>query len=299
MTTADSAPTPQGLLANLEDLWQGIDEMLGSLGPNDWSREHGPDWTFADVPYHLAYFDQRLIAAPIERGAEVSEPEQRIWTNLDDLNSWNAEMFYRRRPDHTTEQSLEAMQESRESIRSLVGPMRAADLESPVFTPLFGGWLNAGAMLMACGAHTWNHHTELRLRLDRADPQPAEATVQAALGFYNMLVPHIMLDREQAASTQLTAVMEYTGPGGGTWTCRVADGGFTVSEGGAEQPDIVITQSPETFVKTFVGMADPAALMQSGEIQMEGSPESMQAYGALFPPPDPSRVIPPMGATSL
>ena len=35
MTTAESAPSPQGLLANLEDLWQGIDEMHGSLGPSD------------------------------------------------------------------------------------------------------------------------------------------------------------------------------------------------------------------------------------------------------------------------
>ena len=299
MTTVKSAPTPQGLLANLEGLWQGIDEMLGSLGPSDWSRQHGPDWTFADVPYHLSYFDRDLIATAIERGPDVPEAEQRVWRDFNDLNAWNAELFARRPADQTPQGSLEAMQASREAIGRVVGPMSEADLGRPVFMPLFGAWINAGAVLMACGGRTWNHHTELRLRLERSEPQPNAAAVQTSLGFYNMLAPHIMLDREQAASRQLTAVMEYTGPGGGTWTCRVADGGFTVSEGRVEQPDLVITQSPETFVKAWIGMEDPAALMQTGEIQMQGSPESMQAYGTLFPPPDPSKAIPPMGATTL
>ena len=35
MTSAQTQPTPQGLLGNLENLWQGIDEMLDSLGPED------------------------------------------------------------------------------------------------------------------------------------------------------------------------------------------------------------------------------------------------------------------------
>ena len=299
MTTAETAPTPQGLLANLENLWAGIDEMLGSLGPNDWSRQHGPDWTFADVPYHLSYFDQELIVTAIDRGPDVPEAEQHVWRDFNELNAWNVEMFARRPAGQTPQQSLEAMQATREALRRVVGPMSDADLDRPIFTPLFGAWINAGAMLMACGGHTWNHHTELQLRLERTEPQPSAAAVQTSLGFYNTLAPHIMLDREQAASRQLTVVMEYTGPGGGAWPCRVAGGGFTVSEGRAEQPDLVITQSTDTFVKTWIGMADPAALMQSGEIQMQGSPESMEAYGALFQPPDPSKAIPPMGAASL
>ena len=299
MTPPETAPTPQGLLANLENLWAGIDEMLGSLGPIDWSRQHGPDWTFADVPYHLSYFDQELVASPIERAPNAPEAEQRVWRDFNDLNAWNAEMFARRPADQTAQQSLETMQASREALRSVVSQMSDADLDRPAFMPLFGAWINAEAMLMACGGHTWCHHTELRLRLERTEPQPSAAAVQTSLGFYNTLAPHIMLDREQATSRQLMAVMEYTGPGGGAWTCRVTDGGFTVSEGRAEQPDLVITQSPDIFVKTWIGMSDPAALMQSGEIQMQGSPESMEAYGALFPPPDPSTAIPPMGPTSL
>ena len=123
--------------------------------------------------------------------------------------------------------------------------------------------------------------------------------MHTSLAFYQTLAPHIMLNREQAATRRLTAVMDFPGHGGGVWTCTVGDGGFTVSEERAEKPDIVMTQSPDTFVKTWIGMADPAQLIQSGEIKVEGTPESMETYGALFSPPEPSQAIPAMGAPSL
>ncbi|GAC1533568.1 MAG: hypothetical protein NVS2B7_00870 [Herpetosiphon sp.] len=45
------------LRATREELWPCLDDILDTLGPNAWLRQHGPAWTFADVPYHLAYFD--------------------------------------------------------------------------------------------------------------------------------------------------------------------------------------------------------------------------------------------------
>ena len=299
MTSAQTQPTPQGLLGNLENLWQGIDEMLDSLGPEDWSRPHGPDWTYADVPYHLSYFDRELAARAIERGPDVPQAEQRVWRDFNDLNAWNGEWFAKRPADQTPQQAVEQMQATREQLRSAVGQLGEGGLDRPVFLPLFGAWVNTGAVLMACGAHAWNHHTELRIRLERDGPEASESAVHTSLAFYQTLAPHIMLNREQAATRRLTAVMDFPGHGGGVWTCTVGDGGFTVSEERAEKPDIVMTQSPDTFVKTWTGMADPAQLIQSGEIKVEGTPESMEAYGALFSPPGPSQAIPAMGAPSL
>ena len=62
-------------LADLESIWRCYDAAFESLGPSDWSRKHGKDWTVADVPYHLAYFDRELVVGPIERGTHVSAAE--------------------------------------------------------------------------------------------------------------------------------------------------------------------------------------------------------------------------------
>ena len=48
--TASSTGTAAALLAELTELWGIIDELFGTLGPGDWSRKHGKDWTFAGRP---------------------------------------------------------------------------------------------------------------------------------------------------------------------------------------------------------------------------------------------------------
>jgi len=56
--------------------------MLGSLGPNDWSRKHGPGWIYADLSFHQSYFDKDSVAEPIERGKEVPAAEMKVWPTL-------------------------------------------------------------------------------------------------------------------------------------------------------------------------------------------------------------------------
>ena len=45
------APTSRtALLADLEGLWQRFDELVGTLGPDDWSGKHGQHWSFTLRP---------------------------------------------------------------------------------------------------------------------------------------------------------------------------------------------------------------------------------------------------------
>src|SRR3954468_12019262 len=74
------------MMADLEDLWRKIDQILNSLEPADWSRKHGKDWTFADVPYHLSYFDREIIASGILRGPNVPENEQHPMRTMNELS---------------------------------------------------------------------------------------------------------------------------------------------------------------------------------------------------------------------
>ena len=146
-------------------------------------------------------------------------------------------------------------------------------------------------------AHAWSEFTQLRFHMNRTAPQPSPEAEHAAVGFLQGLMP-AFLDREAAKGVTFTAVMEYTGPGGSSWTFRVADGQCTATEEHAINADIVVTQSPETFELIRQGKLDPAAAMQSGRLTAHGI-ENMERFGMLFHPPALDQQIPPMGPGAL
>src|ERR1700736_2417044 len=121
MTTFTSLTptTPAALLADLEGLWQRFDELVGTLGPDEWSGKHGQHWTFTDVPYHLAYFDLEVIATAIERGLAVPIGEQVLRTEAEQ-DAWNEIKFTQRPADTTPQQCLEQMQSGRQAIRDAI-----------------------------------------------------------------------------------------------------------------------------------------------------------------------------------
>lgn len=283
---AIAATTLASLLTDLDDLWRNLDAIFVSLESSDWSRQHGPHWTFADVPYHLAYFDREIVAHPIEQGLDLPTAEQWAARASPDLNAWNARRFAERPATQTVEQSLEQMRASRTAIQGVVGAMRDTDLERPTWFPLLvGGWLPARAVLEGCRFHTWSHFMELRLRhpegTRRSTQALHDATIHAALGDAMSFFP-LALNRVQAAAAQFSLVMEFAGPGAGAWTIRVADGACSVAEEWPARSDLVITQSAETFMKTRTGMLDPMVAIQSGEIKIQNI-EHMGMFALLFP----------------
>jgi hypothetical protein len=288
------ATTRDALAAELEDLWRCFDELFASLGPGDWSRRHGKDWTFADVPFHLAYFDRDVIAKGIERGANVPAEEQRVIRTLTELSAWNGRKFAERPAGQTPRQSLEQMRASRDAIRALVGRMGDGDLGRPAFSPLpGGGWVTVRQALEGCIGHTWNHVHQLRLYAKRAAPIPGASATHRALGFY-MNVFSLFVNRQEAARTPFTMVMAFTGPGGGVWTFHVASGACVVQEGPVGRADLVMTQRPETFVKTLAEMHNPMLAMLTGQIRVRGF-RKMGTFAKLFPPPKPDTVMEPAG----
>jgi hypothetical protein len=286
MTETRAATAPMTFLVDLEDLWHCLDALFASLAADDWSRRHGKHWTFADVPYHLGYFDHDIVAYPIERGSDLSTAEQWVARSNREVNAWNERMFARRVHGQTVVQSLAQMRASRDAIRRVVGRMHVTDFDRPAWFPLLvGGWVPTHAVLEGCRLHTWSHFMELRLRRparpQRSLPEPRAATTHGALGDLMGFFP-VLLNRVQAEQISLTLVMVFSGPGGGAWTVSVANGACTVSEGQAAQADLIVTQSPESFTKTRLELHDPVVAMQSGEIAVQGI-EHMGAFAALFP----------------
>ncbi|HKV59999.1 MAG TPA: DinB family protein [Ktedonobacteraceae bacterium] len=281
-STLLAPPTRTALLADLEGLWQSFDELVGILGPDDWSGKHGKHWTFTDVPYHLAYFDLEVIASAIRRGLHVPLNEQVMRTEAEQ-DSWNEIRFTQRPASTTPQQCLEQMRASRQAIRDAVAGLSEADLERPVFVPLVGlGWVSVRVALETCYSHTWNHFMQLRFWMKCIAPMLNPDQTHLALSCFMASFAR-NLDREQAAEQPgFIAVMEFSGPGGGAWTLDVAGRTCHVSEGRAAHVDVVMIQSPETFVKTRTGIEHPRLARLSGKIKVRGL-GNLGTFEKLFP----------------
>jgi hypothetical protein len=283
------------VLSDLEELWRCSDELFASLAPAEWRRRHGRDWTYADVPYHLSYFDRELVARPLARGRDVPLDEQRVMGTLAELDAWNRRMFAQRPADETPERSLARLREVRAEIRAILSGWSDEHLQQPAFMSIVGaGWLPASAILDTAVAHTWSHLTEARLRLGRPAPAPPAGATHRALGFFANFMPRFV-NREEAARGPFTAVMTFDGPGGGSWTTAVADGAVTTVEGAASEADLRLTMAPETFEKMKSRIQNPILLMLTGQVKVRGF-SKMGRYGRLFAMPGPETPVEPYRA---
>src|SRR5260370_15701306 len=276
------APTTRAaLLADLEGLWQRFDELVGTLGPDDWSGEHGKAWTFTDVPYHLAYFDLDVIDPAMKLGLNMPTSEQVLRTEAEQ-DAWNEIQFTQRPAGTPPQQCLEQMWTSRQAIRNAIAGLSEADFDRLVFIPLVGlGWVSVRVALETCYSHTWNHFMQLRFWMKCHALTPSPEQTHRALSYFMASFAENM-DRQQAAQTSLTMVMELSGPGGGVWTLHVADGICRVSEGRAAHAELVIIQSPETFVRTSTGIENPTLALWTGKIKVRGW-RNLGTFEKLFP----------------
>jgi len=198
-----------------------------------------------------------------------------------EINAWNERMFAKRPPGQTAEESVAQWRETCAEIRFLAAGMSDADLERPFFMPLLFGWTTAREGFAFTRSHDWSEFIQLRFHMGRGEPTPSPEITRAYLARIISFFP-MFLNQEAAAGQNFTAVLAFTDPGVGAFTLTVTDGMAAFGEGTAPDADVVMTQSAESFVKTMNGMHDPAAAMQTGEIQVNDF-AALATFGQLFP----------------
>ncbi len=68
------------LLAQIEEMWAHQDTLFANLNEtNGWGQQHGADWTFADVPYHLAYCNRDVVLRGLQLGHLFGAESPRSW----------------------------------------------------------------------------------------------------------------------------------------------------------------------------------------------------------------------------
>jgi len=280
----------------LEAGWKLFDDVYGSFDARRWAKKFGRTWTYAEQPYHLAYFDATLAtyAALGDRA-----PADRLHLrSMGELNEWNRRELAKRAPNHTVADSLAAMRESRDAIRRFIRGITDPQLEDRAWMPLIFGWATVGDVLRAIIVHNVAEYWKLWIRTGKRSPAPSPDAVHLRLDFMMNFMP-ATLNRDLAAKKPFVVTWDFVGPGGGAWTFNVANGACTISRSRPPRTDLTITMAPETFHKLIAKMTPPPLLMLTGQMKVKGF-GAMGTFAKMFPEPRPDQLIEPrLGASAM
>lgn len=276
------------LLGPLESIWADLDSLFADFGAEDWARVHGPDWTFVDIPFHLAYFDRDLIARPIVAGDGPDAPTDRMFRTLGDLNQWNDAYFAERPADHTIDDFLADMGDARDELRAALAAPRAA--EAPVFVSLPGaGWVDVAGAVKRVRTHSWNHFAEARVRHGRPAPTPDADIIHDAIGVNLGYRPLFCV--ADASTPPFSARLSIQGHGGGDWVIDIVDGDCCVIEDGVIDVDLTMSYADvDSFVAMNFAVAAPDSLIEQGRLEISDM-AAMARMAELIPPPGPDTVF--------
>lgn len=275
-----------GMRASLEEMWSALDSLFEEMSPVDWQLPHGPDWTFADLPYHLSYIDRLCVARPIELGEDLPAAERFQFCTINELNAWNQSNIDARPEGQPVEKSLEQMCDSRDFVQRVTANLTDADLAKPAWFPLLSmrGFRPAQVALGFCVGHTWGHMEEARVRIGHpgtmVNPQLTHAMLDG-----NIPGTTLFLDASRAREQNFSFALNITGPGGGTWAFQATDEGWQVSETESADTDLVLSQNLDAYIKTRFFINDMASLIESGDIEVDDE-KALSFYSHLFVIPD-------------
>lgn len=266
-------PDPTPILSDLETIWAAIDSFYQEFSPQDWSRKHGKDWTFADIPYHLAYFNQMVLDG-VRDDHQHPAP-----LTVEQLNSWNDQQFARRSASHAGAHALDYLHETQAALRQAAEGFAP---ETPVFMPLImvGGWRTLSFALEYLLNHSWTHFTESHLRrTGRLAILPARL-VHRALDFNMEGVAGVLMPGDLAGVDLVTGI-RLTGSGGGEWTFTMRDGRCAVEPQAAAKADGELTTDIATYMNiTYYGKSSVMTLL-TGKVRIKGM-SNVQQFQKLF-----------------
>ena len=284
----DPLTSLSSIKSELENGWRLFDGIYDTFDARQWAKKFGRTWTYAEQPWHLAYFD-RTMGDYLALGANVPANDRLHLRSMGDLNDWNRRELAMRGPNHTIQDSLAEMRKARDGIRARLGAMSEKDLDEKTWMPLIFGWVKARDVLQAIIVHNVAEFWKLWLRTGKRGPGPSPAAVHFRLDFM-MTFMGKTVNKELAAQRSFTMVWNFEGPGGGPWTFNVANGTCNVTQGLPPRFDLQISMKPENFHKLVAKMTPPPVLMLTGQMKIKGF-GAMNTFAKMFPEPSPEQQI--------
>ncbi|MDX1415579.1 MAG: hypothetical protein R3293_15395 [Candidatus Promineifilaceae bacterium] len=112
---ADNGKTMvNGIASQAQEIWEAVDNLFAGVSADERQQPHGPDWIFSDLPYHLGYIDQHLVARPLLLATNLPQVERLELSSVNKHNCWNDAQLAQLPAEQTVEVSLQQMHQSRE-----------------------------------------------------------------------------------------------------------------------------------------------------------------------------------------
>jgi uncharacterized protein (TIGR03083 family) len=241
--------TTQESLANLDATWTAIDDLAGSLTPEQWTTQSlCPDWTVQGVLVHATSIEQILIGWP--PGGEA--PFKQIVPVHRELSAMS--------PDELLARFRDVVRQRRAELAA----MTEADFATPGPTPV--GPANYGRFMDIRMFDNWVHQRDMRIPLgipgDDGGP-----TGEASLDEVHNSLGYIVGKKIGLEDGQSIA-FDLTGPVARRMYVKVDGRAAVVAD--LPDPDATLTTDSLTFMLLACGRIDPEVPIADGRVTWTG-----------------------------
>ncbi len=242
------------ILANFDDVWGSIDDLIGSMSEEDWTVQSlCPDWTAFGVIAHLAGVEHAL-AGWRPTAAEDPLPFGAIADYLQGAAGWSGAQL--------AEDYQRLLRVRREELESMSEEAMAQPAPTPVGPATYGRFMDIRVF------DFWVHERDIRIPLDRpaaseSGPAAERSVDEVAMSIGYIAGKKIGLGAGQSLAFRLT--------GGVPREINVAevDGRARAVES-VDDPTTVVTADSTSFVMLACGRVDPQGEIDAGRISWEG-----------------------------
>lgn len=248
-------------------LCEDIVSLLRNLAAEDWDRPTlARNWRVRDVTAHLLDTALRRLSFQRDKHAPPAPAEslagERDFVRF--INSLNAAWI-----DATRRLSARVLTDLYElAAKDLCDFVERFPDDGPALFPVSwageqksAGWLDIGREF----TEIWHHGAQVREAVGAGpfgEPQWLHAVLEIAV----RALPHAY--RDVTAPPGSTLAIEISGPSGGEWTLRRAEGSWCVDEGAASRRDATARMSDQTAWRLLFNALEPRLAPEA--VQIDG-----------------------------
>src|ERR1043166_4372611 len=183
----DPVTSLTSLRNEIEAGWKQFNDVFATFDAKQWSKKFGKTWTYAEQPWHMAYFDA-MASAYVGYGPNPPADKMHL-RSMGELNAWNAREFAKRGPGHTVQDSLARYAAQQQTVRAQLAGMTERDLDDRAWIPLIFGWGTKRDLLQMIVVHNVAEYWKLWIRTGKRTPPPSPNAVHLRLSFMMRFMP--------------------------------------------------------------------------------------------------------------